>query len=185
MRRICLTLFVLGPSAIGWFGIPAQAGVDIVINQRSQSMSVSVDGAVLYHWPVSTGRKGYTTPSGNFRVTRTERVYFSKKYDNAPMPNAIFFTNNGHAIHGTYETKRLGSAASHGCVRLAPSNAATLFRLVKAEGIGNTKVAVVGSAPANKTLSTKRQVQPRLEPEWKPYDPLYQYWDEPYYYDSW
>ena len=66
---------------------------------------------------------------------------------------------------------------------------------MKAEGIGNTKVAVVGSAPAKKIPPTKRQVQPRFEPEWKPYEPPYaeempgwyedQYWDEPYYDDSW
>src|SRR6185295_16319388 len=95
-----------------------------------------------YHWTVSTGRPGYATPSGNFGVTRTERVYYSKKYDNAPMPNAVFFTSRGHAIHGTYEIKRLGSAVSHGCVRLAPENAATLFGLVKAEGLRNTNVSI-------------------------------------------
>jgi hypothetical protein len=89
MRRIFLTLFVLGTSAIG-FGIPAEASVDIVINKRSQSLSVSVDGAVLYHWPVYTGRKGYTTPSGNFRVTRTERVYEIRQRSDAQR----------HLLHG-------------------------------------------------------------------------------------
>src|SRR6476469_8661026 len=121
MRRAFLAVGFLAGVAVGLFGVvgAADARVDILINKRTQSMSVSVDGLPQYHWAVSTGRSGYATPSGKFGVTRTERVYYSKKYDNAPMPNAVFFTNQGHAIHGTYEIKRLGSAVSHGCVRLA------------------------------------------------------------------
>lgn len=74
-----------------------------------------------------------------------ERMYFSKKYDNAPMPNAIFFTSVGHAIHGTSHVGQLGHAASHGCVRLSPANAATLYALVQSEGRGNTRITITGS----------------------------------------
>ena len=59
------------------------------------------------YWTVSTGRDGYTTPSGSFRAIRLEEVYYSKKYDDAPMPNAVFFYG-GYAIHGTFEERRLG-----------------------------------------------------------------------------
>ncbi|MGH1590130.1 L,D-transpeptidase [Methylobacterium phyllosphaerae] len=105
-------------------------------------MSVSVDGRPLYYWPVSTGLPGHRTPNGTFRALRLESVYFSRKYDNAPMPHAVFFTSVGHAIHGTRHVRQLGRAASHGCVRLSPSNAAALFSIIETEGPANTRITI-------------------------------------------
>jgi hypothetical protein len=105
---------------------PARADVLVQIDKSSQRMAVSVDGAMRYEWPVSTGRDGYGTPSGTFHPQSMARHYFSRKYYNAPMPNAIFF-HYGFAIHGTNDLARLGGPASHGCVRLHPSHAAALF----------------------------------------------------------
>lgn len=116
----------------------------ITINKSSQKMTVSIDGEKTYTWLVSTGARGYSTPSGSFRPFRMERDHFSKEWDNAPMPHSIFFTAQGHAIHGSPYTKRLGTRASHGCVRLAPANAATLFALVQKTGMQNTRVVVKG-----------------------------------------
>lgn len=126
---------------------PARANVMIVIDKSAQKMTVSVDGQERYIWPVSTGRHGYDTPSGEFQPFRMERDHFSREWDDAPMPNSIFFTKIGHAIHGTFETRNLGRPVSHGCVRLAPQNAATLFSLVKAEGVFNTRVRLTGETP--------------------------------------
>jgi lipoprotein-anchoring transpeptidase ErfK/SrfK len=122
----------------------ANANIVISINKVAQRMTVTVDGVQRYNWRVSTGRLGYATPSGSFRPFRMERDYFSKEWDDAPMPYSIFFTSQGHAIHGSYDVFRLGRPVSHGCVRLAPQNAATLFALVQAEGMGNTQVIVTG-----------------------------------------
>src|ERR1035437_10921497 len=74
-----------------------------------------------------------------------EADHYSKEWDDAPMPHSIFFTKVGHAIHGTYETKKLGTPASHGCVRLSPAHAATLFAMVKQDGVINTRVVLTGS----------------------------------------
>src|SRR5215831_1103734 len=101
----------------------AKANVLITVDKSLQQMTVSVNGARRYTWPVSTGRAGYATPSGSYAPFRMEVDHFSKEWDDAPMPNSIFFTPKGHAIHGSFDTKHLGSAASHGCVRLAPKNA--------------------------------------------------------------
>ncbi len=125
-------------------GRVANADILISINKLSQRMTVTVDGHQRYTWPVSTGRMGYATPSGSYRPFRMEKTYFSKEWDDAPMPNAIFFTGRGHAIHGTYQTRWLGSAVSHGCVRLSPGNAAQLYGMVQSEGMGNTRVVVTG-----------------------------------------
>jgi hypothetical protein len=127
--------------------ISAEAAILISIDKSVQQMTVSIDGVRRYTWPVSTGRAGYATPSGAYKPFRMEVDHYSKEWDDAPMPNSIFFTPKGHAIHGSFETRRLGSAASHGCVRLSPANAKALFALVKAEGMGNTKVVLTGQAP--------------------------------------
>jgi len=125
----------------------ARANIMIVIDKSAQKMTVTVDGQERYTWPVSTGRGGYDTPSGEFQPFRMERDHFSREWDDAPMPNSIFFTKIGHAIHGTFETRNLGRPVSHGCVRLAPQNAATLYALVKDEGLFNTRVRLTGDAP--------------------------------------
>lgn len=116
----------------------------ITINKVSQKMTVALDGDTKYSWPVSTGAPGYDTPSGTFRPFRMEKEHFSKEWDDAPMPYSIFFTGEGHAVHGSYHVKSLGRRASHGCVRVHPDNAATLFALVQQTGMSNTRVIVKG-----------------------------------------
>jgi lipoprotein-anchoring transpeptidase ErfK/SrfK len=123
---------------------PAKKRLIISINKVSQKMTVSLDGDTKFVWPVSTGAKGYDTPSGNYRPFRLEKEHFSKEWDDAPMPYSIFFTARGHAVHGSYHVKSLGRRASHGCVRLAPDNAAKLFALVGQTGMSNTAVIVKG-----------------------------------------
>jgi lipoprotein-anchoring transpeptidase ErfK/SrfK len=121
--------------------MPARADVVVQIDKSSQRMAVSVDGMTRYNWPISTGRSGYGTPSGVYHPQLMARRWFSRKYYNSPMPHAIFFYG-GFAIHGTYELSRLGGPASHGCVRLHPSNAATLFSLVGHSGPRNTRIEI-------------------------------------------
>jgi len=123
---------------------PKEPYVVITINKATQKMVVTVGGRRTYNWLVSTGAPGYTTPSGSFKPFRMEKDHFSKEWDDAPMPHSIFFTMEGHAIHGSPYTKRLGTRASHGCVRLSPQNASTLFELVKKTGMSNTRVIVRG-----------------------------------------
>lgn len=118
-----------------------QAYVDITVDISEQEMYVQTPiGDVL--WPVSTGRSGYKTPTGEYTVKRMEKMWYSRKYDDAPMPHSIFF-HGGYAIHATYDLKRLGRPASHGCVRLHPQAAEYLFDVVKYFGAENTVVRVV------------------------------------------
>jgi hypothetical protein len=109
-------------------------------------MTVAVDGVVRYRWPVSTGIPSYETPNGSFRTFRMEEDHYSKEFDDAPMPHSIFFTKIGHAIHGTDSESRLGTPASHGCVRLSKANAATLYALVQEQGVLNATVTLTGSS---------------------------------------
>ena len=135
------------PILLAFAAMPAAAGIVITVDKGAQRMVVSVDGKPRHSWPVSTGRSGYETPSGTFRPFRLEKDHYSQEWDDAPMPHSIFFTTNGHAIHGSFETRRLGRRASAGCVRLSPSNASALFALVQQEGLGATKVVVTDGKP--------------------------------------
>jgi lipoprotein-anchoring transpeptidase ErfK/SrfK len=119
----------------------ARANVQVEVDVGSQTMEVYVNGHLRHTWRVSTGRGGYETPGGEYSVKRMEEEWYSKEYDDAPMPHAVFF-NGGYAIHGTYDTKRLGRPASHGCVRLAPGNAARLFSLVEQHGQRHTRISI-------------------------------------------
>ena len=133
--------------------LPARAELLIEIDKTSQRMTVSRDGMQLHVWPVSTGRAGHDTPSGAYKPFRLEVDHYSEEWDNAPMPHSIFFTKRGHAIHGSYEVKKLGSAASAGCVRLEPKNAERLFSMVKAEGLNNVRVAIGGQVQQRRAPS--------------------------------
>lgn len=123
----------------------------VAIDLKTQNMTVSEHGDVTYSWPISSGTADHPTPRGSFRPQWTAKMWYSRKYDNAPMPNAVFI-NGGVAIHATYATRMLGRPASHGCIRLAPGNAATFYRLVHKHGLKLTRVSVYGtpkwSAPA-------------------------------------
>lgn len=111
------------------------------IDISNQTMTVSKNGLPVHYWKVSTARKGYVTPRGTYRPQRMARMWYSRKYDNSPMPHSVFF-RGGYAIHGTNHLKALGRPASHGCVRLHPSNAAELFSMIKQVGPGNTKIVI-------------------------------------------
>ncbi|AYG66544.1 MULTISPECIES: L,D-transpeptidase [unclassified Rhizobium] len=122
--------------------VSAHAGTVLaVIDLRSQTMTVSEDGAFKYRWRVSTARRGYVTPLGSYTAKWLSRDHRSKKYDDAPMPYAVFF-NGGYAVHGTYEVRRLGRPASHGCVRLDTRNAATFFAMASDVGLHNTRIVI-------------------------------------------
>jgi len=142
MRRSIVAAFVAAVSLVFLSASTrAEASLLVRVNRGSQTMEVSADGAYLYSWRVSTGKRGYGTPAGTFHPQRMAARWFSTVYYNAPMPHAIFFYG-GFAIHGSYDIARLGGPASHGCVRLHPNDAATLFGLVQREGMHNTTIVV-------------------------------------------
>jgi len=126
--------------------VPAEANVVITVDKSSQQVTVQVDGATRWQWKVSTGRIGHDTPNGTFHALYLDADHHSKKYDDAPMPHSIFFTDQGHALHGTFAARQLGTPASHGCVRLDRENATRLFALVKSEGPRNTTIVITGNA---------------------------------------
>ena len=137
----------------------AAASVQIAIDLSSQTMHVRSESG-NYDWRVSTARSGYRTPRGTYRPYQLVRMHYSRKYHMSPMPYSIFFAG-GYAIHGTYSTGSLGRPASHGCIRLAPGNAALLYHMVQAEG---ARISIKGRrhAPASLTPPGTGNITTRL-----------------------
>jgi len=140
LRRASQALIASVAVAFAFSAAAAKAEVIIDVDMTKQTMHVASSSGE-YTWPVSTARSGFSTPRGHFAPTGMERMHYSQKYHNSPMPYSIFF-RGGYAIHGTYATAALGTPASHGCVRLSPEHARMLYEMVQREG---ATIAINGS----------------------------------------
>ena len=137
--KLLLSTFII---LTGLFSSPAfSAALEARIDISEQKMRIYRHGILTDSWDVSTGRSGYRTPTGTYRPQRMYKEYYSRKYDNAPMPYAIFF-RGGYAVHGTGSIRALGRPASHGCIRLHPNNAAALYGMVQRVGKKNVKISI-------------------------------------------
>ena len=120
------------------------------VDKRTQRLYLYLDGVLTYTWKVSSGKAGYTTP--NFDRHPNGRIYdryTSTRYPDGDyngmgnMPYAVFI-QGGYAIHGTTRGNwsRLGTPASHGCIRVHPDNGYLFNRLVRKHGIYNVWITV-------------------------------------------
>ena len=141
MRGVVRALALIAALASLPAGPASAERVEVRVSISRQVMEVYHEGRKLYEWPVSTAKAGKITPAGSWQPEFLSRNHRSKRYNNAPMPWAIFYDGN-YAIHGTDQIRRLGKPASHGCVRLHPDNAKILFRMVRAEGLQNARVTI-------------------------------------------
>jgi lipoprotein-anchoring transpeptidase ErfK/SrfK len=139
------------------------------IDLSTQTMTVSDGAGQLYRWPISSARAGYTTPTGTFTVSWTSRMHYSRQYDWAPMPYAVFF-KEGVAVHATNAVGNLGRPASHGCVRLALQNARTFYDLVERHGMALTQITVHGKPPYSPMVAQRRN-----EPVFQPFGGFFAY----------
>lgn len=97
----------------------------IVVSKQNQTIWSLKDGKISHRFKTSTGEGGYDTRAGWFDVYLRQTLHHSKLYD-VDMPYSLFFSG-GQAIHASTALRRLGSPASHGCVRLPLRNARALF----------------------------------------------------------
>ena len=138
---------------------PLPPSMTVSIDLAQQTMVVSENGEVRYSWPISSGTSQFPTPRGTFRPQWTAKMWYSRKYDMAPMPHAVFI-NGGVAVHGTQHISALGNPASHGCIRLAPGNARTFYNLVQRHGLKRVKVAVHGTPKWRAPAIASRKAKP-------------------------
>jgi lipoprotein-anchoring transpeptidase ErfK/SrfK len=141
MKKFTLVLAVFVGLALAQMEEAVAASLTANISLSTQTMTVVHRGRVVGRWPVSTARRGKVTPTGSWSAKWTSRNHRSSRYNNAPMPYSVFYSGN-YAVHGTYQTGKLGRPASAGCVRLSPANAAKFYSLAKAVGLSNTRITI-------------------------------------------
>lgn len=115
--------------------------IRIRVSRANQTMKVYKGKKLIYTWLVSTGKKGYTTPMGNYKPYHTVKMHYSRKWNMSPMPYSVFYYK-GYAIHGTNYASRLGSRASHGCIRLSTRNARKVYHLARRFGYKRMHIQV-------------------------------------------
>lgn len=98
--------------------------VVVVISLDEQRAYVYRNGVGIGVSTISSGKKGHETPAGVFTILQKEKIHYSNKYDDAPMPYMERLTWDGVALHGGTLP---GYPASHGCIRLPQAFAQNLF----------------------------------------------------------
>ena len=117
----------------------------VLVSVPEQTMHVYRNGILIGRSSISTGSQGHATPGGVFSILGKQREYYSKKYDNAPMPNMQRLTDTGICMHSG---NLPGYPASHGCIRMPFDFSQLLFSATAQGGtvvVGDGKVA--GAAP--------------------------------------
>ena len=78
----------LKPGQFVWAPDAAPEGpVLMVVNLATQRAILFRNGVPIGASTVSSGKKGYDTPTGVFTVLEKKKEHYSKTYNNAPMPN--------------------------------------------------------------------------------------------------
>jgi lipoprotein-anchoring transpeptidase ErfK/SrfK len=96
----------------------------VLINITLQYLWAYQGDQVLWQGYISTGTAKFATPPGSFHVlskldSQTMEGVLGGEYYNVPdVPDVMYFTDRGHALHGTYWHNNFGSPMSHGCVNL-------------------------------------------------------------------
>lgn len=99
----------------------------VTINLTQQRAWVMKEGRIIDSCPVSTGREGYSTPSGRYVVTDKHRAWTSTLY-HVSMPFFMRLNCSAIGLHSGYVT---GRPASHGCIRLPYEKAKKFFEIVR------------------------------------------------------
>lgn len=153
--------YPIAPGRSFWLPELSPAGpVVAVVNLYTQHAQIYRNGIAIGYTSVSTGKRGYGTPTGRFQVLEKRRFHRSSTYGNAPMPWMVRLTWSGIAFHSGALP---GFPASHGCIRLPASFAPQLFGALS---LGDTVAVLNQPADAFTTLAPIDPLgRPLLQPE--------------------
>lgn len=131
----------------------------LVLNVPATRLDVLEEGERIRTYRVAVGTDDHRTPIGSFRVDRIvwNPWWVPPPFDWArdmevappgpdnPTGRVKLFFGYYHFLHGTPDVESIGSAASHGCVRMANEDAIELARITHAHGTPDLAAAVLDS----------------------------------------
>ncbi|HEU5434565.1 MAG TPA: L,D-transpeptidase [Thermomicrobiales bacterium] len=133
LLALAMLVVIAGAALVPPAPASARAQKAILVSLSRQTMWVYKGDDIVLTSLVSTGRAGFETPTGTFQIltklpSQTMEGVIGGEYYNVPdVPNVMYFTNEGHALHGTYWHNNFGHPMSHGCVNLPMDVAAWLY----------------------------------------------------------
>ena len=148
----------LRPGQFVWQPELASSGtMTMTIDLARQRAYVYRDGMRIGATTISSGKRGYETPTGVFTILQKDKDHYSKKYHHAPMPYDLRLTWEGISVHGGHVP---GYPASHGCVRLPIAFSRALFNEARL-GMAVT-ITDSGSGTNDGSIATETQLRPQL-----------------------
>lgn len=125
------------PRLIQYLADPAgiEGGIWVEVSLTKQTMVIYKGKTAIFRSRVSTGQPGFESPTGIFYVQRMlefddmDGEFLGEDYFYRNVPNVMYFTDRGHALHGVYWHDDFGTPLSHGCVGMPPEAAAYLFSM--------------------------------------------------------
>lgn len=139
---------MLGGSGASWAGEPTGVHINVDLSERKLYLKNGSD--VVQAYSIGVGKPGYETPTGDYSI---RKVVWNPPWnppdeawaeDKEPQPPGaadnpmkvvkIYFKEPDYYIHGTGTMSSLGGAVSHGCLRMAPSDAAAVAKYLMEHG---------------------------------------------------
>jgi hypothetical protein len=96
----------------------------IDISLTDEYLKAYMGDVVIMETYISSGKPGFETPPGTFYINSKlpvqdmAGVLGGEYYDVPQVPDVMYFTNVGHAIHGAYWHNNFGNPMSHGCINV-------------------------------------------------------------------
>ena len=128
----------------------AVGSVRLEVDLSERQLHVIQNGETVRSYPVAIGKPSYPTPKGSFNIRRIiwnprwvppDSKWAKNKTPKGPGEPGnpmgrvkIFFSEPDYYIHGTREVDSLGSAESHGCLRMRNADVISLAKTVMAAG---------------------------------------------------
>jgi hypothetical protein len=145
--------------------IEPEGSIVIHIDLTRQVLTVYRNGIPIGVSTISSGRRGYGTPTGTFSILMKDVKHRSNKYYNAPMPYTQRFTEDGAAMHAGGVP---GYPESHGCVHLPLGFARQLYGITS---IGETVIVEGNAFSRRKTFKPPPPTPPPTQPTASPTPP--------------
>jgi L,D-transpeptidase ErfK/SrfK len=149
---------IVGPDTYNAIGLGQEdeievptEGHSIYIDTTNFTLTLNQNGSVINTYPVAVGAPSTPTPLGDWRIiqkTLNPGGAFGTRWMKINVPWG------GYGIHGTDNPSSIGTAASHGCVRMYNEDVNELYDIVQL----GTPVRIVGAT------FTGRILRPGVEP---------------------